>query len=73
MSDTSPRNLFFRSLLEWSKPFLDLDYLSFLIFLVMGLKFSCFLFSLLLFLWPWVWLSLYTACVHGERPLLGMF
>ncbi|RVX14364.1 hypothetical protein CK203_017180 [Vitis vinifera] len=31
-SDTCLRNLFFRSLLEWSQQFLDLDYLSFLNF-----------------------------------------
>ena len=37
MSDTSLRNLFFQSLLEWSKQFLDLDYLSFLNFLGDGI------------------------------------
>ena len=30
MSDTSLRNLFLRSLLEWSQQIMDLDYLSFL-------------------------------------------
>ena len=30
MSDTSLRNLFLQSLLEWSQQIMDLDYLSFL-------------------------------------------
>ena len=33
LSDQCLRNLFFRSLLEWSQQFLDLDFLSFLKFL----------------------------------------
>ena len=29
-SDTSLKNLFFRALLEWSRQFMDVDYLSFM-------------------------------------------
>ena len=74
MSDTCLRNLFFRSLLEWSQQFLDLDYLSFLNFfgdwlvgqlfpLQVFSFFCCFVFGFLCILFVYI----------GSAPYFGVF